>query len=180
MQSFRSPSILATACLGVALFAMTPAAARGLEIEMRALAEDGPGRVLGTIRAEDSEYGTVFTPRLRDLPPGVHGFHLHANPSCATGDKEGHSVAGLAAGGHFDPSGSGVHAGPFGDGHLGDLPTLYADGKGTASQPVLAPRLELSDLTGKALMIHAGGDTYSDEPARLGGGGARVACGVIE
>jgi len=27
-------------------------------------------------------------------------------------------------------------------------------------------------------MIHAGGDNYTDEPA-LGGGGARVACGVI-
>ena len=28
-------------------------------------------------------------------------------------------------------------------------------------------------------MIHSGGDNYSDEP-KLGGGGARVACGVIE
>jgi Cu-Zn family superoxide dismutase len=28
-------------------------------------------------------------------------------------------------------------------------------------------------------MIHAGGDNYSDEPAPLGGGGARVACGVV-
>lgn len=29
-------------------------------------------------------------------------------------------------------------------------------------------------------MIHKGGDNYSDEPAALGGGGARFACGVIE
>jgi Cu-Zn family superoxide dismutase len=29
-------------------------------------------------------------------------------------------------------------------------------------------------------MIHAGGDTYSDMPAPLGGGGARLACGVIK
>ncbi len=28
-------------------------------------------------------------------------------------------------------------------------------------------------------MIHAGGDNYSDTPEKLGGGGARVACGVI-
>ena len=27
-------------------------------------------------------------------------------------------------------------------------------------------------------MIHAGGDNYSDHPEALGGGGARVACGV--
>ena len=42
-----------------------------------------------------------------------------------------------------------------------------------------APRLRVSDLSGKALMIHAGGDTYSDTP-NLGGGGARIACGVID
>jgi len=29
-------------------------------------------------------------------------------------------------------------------------------------------------------MIHAGGDNYSDEPAKLGGGGARMACGVVD
>ena len=28
-------------------------------------------------------------------------------------------------------------------------------------------------------MIHAGGDNYSDQPQPLGGGGARIACGVI-
>ena len=28
-------------------------------------------------------------------------------------------------------------------------------------------------------MVHAGGDNYSDMPVPLGGGGARVACGVI-
>lgn len=29
-------------------------------------------------------------------------------------------------------------------------------------------------------MIHAGGDNYADQPAPLGGGGPRLACGVIE
>ncbi|HAQ86214.1 MAG TPA: superoxide dismutase [Cu-Zn] SodC1, partial [Pseudomonas sp.] len=44
-----------------------------------------------------------------------------------------------------------------------------------------APRLKsLGDLKGHALMVHEGGDNYSDEPKPLGGGGARVACGVIE
>jgi Cu-Zn family superoxide dismutase len=28
-------------------------------------------------------------------------------------------------------------------------------------------------------MVHAGGDNYADQPAPLGGGGARVACGTI-
>ncbi len=29
-------------------------------------------------------------------------------------------------------------------------------------------------------MVHKGGDNHSDHPQPLGGGGARVACGVIE
>jgi Cu-Zn family superoxide dismutase len=28
-------------------------------------------------------------------------------------------------------------------------------------------------------MLHAGGDNYADQPAALGGGGARMACGVV-
>ena len=49
-------------------------------------------------------------------------------------------------------------------------------------QPFLffAPRLKVADLKGKSLMIHAGGDNYSDTPAPLGGGGARAACGVVK
>ena len=88
-------------------------------------------------------------------------------------------VPGLAAGGHYDPAGTGRHEGPYGDGHLGDLPPLYVDGDGRATLPVLAPRLEAGDLKGRSLMIHAGGDNYADHPEKLGGGGARVACGVV-
>ncbi|TXH61396.1 MAG: superoxide dismutase [Cu-Zn] SodC2, partial [Thiothrix sp.] len=61
-----------------------------------------------------------------------------------------------------------------------DLPALYVDSEGKATNPVLAPRLKLADLSGRALMIHAGGDNHSDHPAPLGGGGARMACGVIQ
>jgi Cu-Zn family superoxide dismutase len=35
-------------------------------------------------------------------------------------------------------------------------------------------------VKGKALMIHAGGDNYADQPKPLGGGGDRIACGVIQ
>ena len=52
--------------------------------------------------------------------------------------------------------------------------------KGNAMNPVLAPRLKMSELKGKALMVHAGGDNHADHPAPLGGGGARMACGVIK
>ena len=38
----------------------------------------------------------------------------------------------------------------------------------------------MNEIKGRALMIHAGGDNHSDHPAPLGGGGARMACGVIK
>jgi Cu-Zn family superoxide dismutase len=89
-------------------------------------------------------------------------------------------IAAGAAGGHYDPAATNVHGTPWGDGHLGDLPPLYVEANGAVNQAVLAPRLKLSDLQGRALMIHAGGDNHSDHPAALGGGGARVVCGVIK
>ena len=89
-------------------------------------------------------------------------------------------VPALAAGGHYDPADSRRHGPPWGDGHLGDLPALYVDAKGNANQPVLAPRLKMEDLASRSLMVHAGADNYADQPAPLGGGGARVACGVIQ
>jgi Cu-Zn family superoxide dismutase len=54
------------------------------------------------------------------------------------------------------------------------------DAKGAATVPVLAPRLKLAELKGRALMIHAGGDNHADHPQPLGGGAARMACAVIK
>ncbi|MEW3177732.1 superoxide dismutase family protein, partial [Escherichia coli] len=31
----------------------------------------------------------------------------------------------------------------------------------------------------RSLMLHAGGDNHDDHPEPLGGGGARIACGII-
>lgn len=88
-------------------------------------------------------------------------------------------VPGLAAGGHYDPKNTGKHGTPWGDGHLGDLPVLFVDADGRANQPVLAPRLTLKRMRGHSLMMHAGGDNHHDHPMSLGGGGARMACGVV-
>jgi Cu-Zn family superoxide dismutase len=122
----------------------------------------------------------LLVPQLTGLTPGLHGFHVHQNPDCAAGMKDNKPMAGLAAGGHYDPAGTGKHEGPSGKGHLGDLPALSVAADGKATQSVLAPRLKTADLKGRSLMIHAGGDNYADVPAALGGGGARAACGVVK
>lgn len=155
------------------------AQAEGLKVQMNAIDSTGVGKEIGTIEVSPSLYGTIFTPNLIDLKPGLHGFHMHQNPNCAPAEKDGKMTAGAAAGDHYDPENTGRHAGPYGNGHLGDLPTLYIDENGKATHPVLAPRIELSDVQNHSLMIHSGGDNYSDHP-ELGGGGSRIACGVTE
>ena len=161
------------------VFAITAASASA-QVTVNIVDEKGVGAAIGSITASDSKHGLVLTPSLHGLAPGLHGFHVHQNPSCDAKEKDGKIVPALAAGGHFDPAGTNKHGEPWGDGHLGDLPPLYVDSAGNASQPVLAPRLKAADLAGRAIMIHAGGDNHSDHPAPLGGGGARVACGVVK
>lgn len=143
-------------------------------------AESGVGATIGTVTFAPAATGVVVTPDLRGLTPGEHGFHVHENPSCAAAEKDGAKVAGLAAGGHYDPSASKAHAGPQGSGHLGDLPLLKVGSDGRATQAVNAPRITLSAIRNRALIIHAGGDNYADQPSPLGGGGGRVACGIIK
>lgn len=148
-------------------------------ITMYEATKEGPGKRIGTIKASDSVHGLILRPQLTGLSPGIHGFHLHQNPDCNSAVKDGEIVPALAAGGHFDPAGTNRHEGPYDSGHLGDLPALYVGQDGTSEIPVLAPRLKVSDLKERSLVIHAGGDNYSDMPHKLGGGGGRVACGVI-
>lgn len=155
--------------------------AASLKITVELLDAAG-NQAIGEVVVTESPYGLVFTPHLSGLPTGIHGFHIHEKPSCAPAEKEGKQVPGLGAGGHWDPKETGKHGFPWqDDAHLGDLPALFVDAEGQAHYPVLAPRLKsLDDIKGRALMIHAGGDNHSDHPEALGGGGARMACGVIE
>lgn len=149
-------------------------------VPMNLVDEKGVGASVGQVTIAESKYGVVFTPALQGLTPGLHGFHIHQNASCEANEKEGKKVPAGAAGGHYDPASTNAHGAPWGEGHLGDLPALYVEANGAATQPVLAPRLKLGDLKGKAIMVHAGGDNHSDHPSALGGGGARISCGVIK
>lgn len=141
----------------------------------------GVGQSVGTLTLRNTAKGLQISPKLTGLPPGPHGFHIHQNPDCSPANgPNGQPAAGLAAGGHYDPKDSKMHHGPRNSaGHAGDLPVLVVGPKGGAAQAVLAPRLKLADVIGRSVMIHAGGDNYSDTPTALGGGGARIACGVI-
>jgi Cu-Zn family superoxide dismutase len=150
-------------------------------VTMTAIDANGIGKEIGTLRLSDTKAGLQITPRLADLPPGDHGFHVHVNPNCGPGNgPDGKPVAGMAAGSHYDPANTGKHLGPLGEGHKGDMAVLTVDASGKARKSVVAPHLTVADVKGRSIVIHAGGDNYSDQPAPLGGGGARIACGVAK
>jgi Cu-Zn family superoxide dismutase len=147
--------------------------AHALVVDMKTVDANGNGTSIGTVTIEAAKCGVLITPNLHDLAPGTHGFHIHQFPSCADN--------AMAAGGHLDPKKTELHEGPYvNKSHLGDLPILNVDKDGNARLPTMAPRLTMKDFKDHALMIHLNGDNYSDTPEKLGGGGARIACGVIK
>ncbi|HWR71643.1 MAG TPA: superoxide dismutase [Cu-Zn] SodC [Nitrospirota bacterium] len=166
-------------CVTVLLPLFPALAAEQVVVQVNLISETGIGASIGTVTLSDTPGGLKLAPDLKGLTPGMHGFHIHEKPDCGAMVKDGKSVAGLAAGGHYDPDKTGKHEGHAGHGHLGDLPALTVDGSGRAATAMTASRLKLADVKGRSLMVHAGGDNYSDSPAPLGGGGARIACGII-
>ena len=165
----------------ISLTMSASALAASTDVDMNLVTSQAIGQSIGTVKISETDKGLEFAPDLKALPPGEHGFHVHANGSCQPAMKDGKATAAGAAGGHFDPGHTEKHEGPNGMGHLGDLQVLVVAQDGKATQPVLAPRLKkLSEIEGKALMIHIGGDNMSDQPKPLGGGGERFACGVIK
>jgi superoxide dismutase, Cu-Zn family len=170
---FAMGLVLVASCSVGALMASTG----DVSATIREAAPDGEGVSAGTVKFVDSKYGLMIIPDLRGLAPGPHAAHVHENPSCVAG-PDGAPAGG--AGSHFDPKGAGVHGGPYGNGHLGDLPNLIVENDGAARVPVLAPRVKAADLKGHALIIHAGADRYDEHAMHQHGeGGSRMYCGVI-
>jgi Cu-Zn family superoxide dismutase len=67
------------------------------------------------------------------------------------------------------------------DHHAGDMPTLVADGSGTAT---LTAELDVitvggaaGNVIGRSVVVHKDPDDFKTQPT--GNSGARVACGVI-
>jgi len=167
----------------ILVLTLSAAAASVLGADVTINEVDATGNIvkMGTVTLSETPYGILLTPDLKGLPAGMHGFHLHEKPNCANTTVDNVVTVAGGAGGHWDPEHTAKHEGPYGQGHLGDLPGLYAAPDGSASTPVLAPRIKtLNQLHGLALMIHAGGDNHSDHPVKFGGGGARIACGVVD
>ena len=161
---------LMCAATGVAL-------AQQMTVDINKISDAGVGEKVGTVIVSSGKKGVSFKVAVTGIAPGQHGFHVHEKGDCAAASKDGKMTAGGAAGPHYDPDSKKSHKGPQGAGHKGDLPVLKSDAKGI-NQTVTAPHLKLEDVSGHALVIHEGGDNYTDNPEN-GGGMGRIACGVV-
>ncbi|MDR2902883.1 MAG: superoxide dismutase family protein [Lactobacillales bacterium] len=150
------------------------------EAQMYLTGEKGQEEEIGLVVFNDTKDGLKISVNLHSLPAGEHGFHVHEKPSCAPMVKNGTVEMAAMAGGHYDPARTKKHLGPNGGGHKGDLPRLTVNNNGTAKATFYLKDVKAGEFKNRALMIHAGGDNYSDTPAALGGGCARIACGIIQ
>jgi Cu-Zn family superoxide dismutase len=136
------------------------------------------GEVIGEATFEEVDTGVRIQFEGENLPPGLHGFHIHENGECSPPGFE-------SAGDHFNPTHTqhGLQS-PEGP-HAGDLPNLDVDENGTARMDFVASGLSLDATSerslmtgnGTALVIHETQDDQVTDPS--GNSGARIACGVI-
>lgn len=140
---------------------------------------DPAGQELGrAVLTETPGHGVLIRIEVEGLEPGDHGFHIHETGRCEVPDF-------ASAGGHYAPRGN-AHGVLRRDGkHAGDLLNLVVPGSGHVVVEQLARGVTLEpgaagslfDDDGAALVIHANPDDYRTQPS--GGGGPKVACGVI-
>lgn len=155
----------------------TAAPAATLILTATASLADLNGRPVGTVQLTSSSNGVVFRVELRDLPPGTHGFHIHAAGVC--------QPPFASAGPHFNPDGT-DHGFLNGDGpHAGDLPNVTVGENGRAVAEMYSPLVTLTpdsqgslvDGARTSIVVTEAADDYRSNPEGLSG--RRIACGVI-
>ena len=151
-------------------------APKPLESNLYNLTEKGTDQIFGTIVVKPlAEQGIIIQVSATNLTPGIYGFHIHeTNLLTPLVKTDGSQVIGGMAGGHWDPDNTGLHLGPDGDGHRGDLPQLVVDENGFVNSVMTNTKIQLADIKGKSFMVHGNPDNYSDIPLPLGGSGARM------
>lgn len=129
--------------------------------------------ITGRVNFYQTTLGTFVAAQVFGLPQGegncrkrIFAFHIHSGSSC-TGTAED---AFADAGTHYDPDEC-LHPD-----HAGDLPPLWGN-DGYAFSAFLTDRFSVEEVLGKAVIIHAGPDDFTTQPA--GNAGQKIACGII-
>jgi len=151
------------------------AAAAGAQGSSELKASDG--KEAGSIKMVETTAGVLLKIKLKGLPPGVHGLHIHDTGKCE-GDFS-------SAGAIYNPLGA-KHGylndeGPM----VGDLPNIYVGPTGEIEVDILSPFVTLSkeaeetifDKDGTSFIVFEKADDYVTDPE--GNAGKRIACGAI-
>lgn len=173
--------------------ASTPVSAGAGGGEITARLVDPEGEEVGVVTLTEAEGGTQVDVRVTGLPPGFHGFHVHAVGRC---EPDSVNPAAPTMTGDFLSAGGHIGAGEADHGeHAGDLPLLYVTEAGTGTLTTVTDALtrdQLTDEDGSAVVVHAGRDNYANVPERYapegpdemtrstGDAGGRIACGPVE
>src|ERR1700675_3138398 len=163
-------------CAAMAVYC-TPVSAQQTAHSAHADIVNAEGQKIGSATIRPSSSGVRINVEVSQLPPGVHGIHIHTVGKC-----EG--PAFTSAGAHFNPTskknGKDSPEGP----HAGDLLNIEVTSDGTGKASLSDPNVTLgrgpNSLFNEAvsdLVIHEKADDYKTDPA--GNSGARIACGVI-
>lgn len=169
-----------TLCLGLGMAAAgcaagtrSPEATQAAAPAVSAPVIDAQGKQIGTAALLQSQFGASLVLKLRGLPPGAHGLHVHEKGAC---EPPGFASAGP----HYNPEGR-KHGTRNPEGpHAGDLPNLEvaSDGTADATVPVSAALLAGLREGARALVIHARPDDLTTDPS--GNSGDRIACAVLQ
>jgi len=138
---------------------------------------DAKGTPVGTATFSQGAHGVQLELKAFNLPPGIHGFHIHSVGKCEPPDFK-------SAGPHFNPEGK-QHGWDNPQGHhVGDLENLKVgqDGKASSRFRIMGATLgegpkSLFHEGGTSVVIHEKPDDGKTDPA--GNAGARIVCGVI-
>ena len=124
--------------------------------------------IRGCVRFRQMDGGVLVTAEIRGLPgdDGIFAFHIHSGGTCSGSADDPFRDAQ----GHYHPENCPHPA------HAGDMPPLFSN-KGYAAQAFLTGRFTVREIIGRTVIIHAGTDDFTSQPA--GNAGARIACGVI-
>lgn len=139
-------------------------------------------RVEGTVRFTQKNKKLYIKYKIKHLPKGYHGFHIHKYGDLTEGCK--------TAGPHFTTYKKNIHGGPNSkikhNGDLGNIYNKYSNivGKKIISANVL--NLDKSNkncIIGRSIIVHKDRDDLgkgkNPESLKTGNAGARLACGVI-
>ena len=174
MILFAAMKKLALLSIPMMLVFATCRSAKPGPMAMAMLAATGTNTAVGMVHFQEMADGSVeVSLDMKNVPPGVHGFHVHDKGDC--GDN------GNAAGGHFNPT-SMPHGAPDAvSHHAGDFGNVTADASGTIKTTFTTHSITVSagprSVVGHAVVLHGNPDDLTTQPS--GNAGPRISCGVV-